>query len=128
MPQSPTPPAKNAGDSHRIQVQPKDCVHCSDESQSLDNVPAPAFVARSTTSLSLLQTSPRRPHEVASSNRKNASPAYLARDRTPSPSDRSDSVLIPVHAPSSAILPSVVSFLKIDASRRRKQDGVKISL
>ena len=121
-------PAVRASDSHRIQPPPKGCVPCSGESLSPDYGLAPAASAPWALLLSLLQTSPFPLREFASFNRKKAKPAGLAQDRAPSPSDRSDSVLIPVHATSSAILPSVVSFLKIDGSRRRKLDGVKIWL
>jgi hypothetical protein len=51
-----------------------------------------------------------------------------AQERTPEQSDRSDSVLIPVHAICSTIPPAVVSSRKIDTWRRRKQDAVKIPL
>jgi hypothetical protein len=79
-------------------------------------------------SLSLLQTSPLRFLEAASSNRKKANPANLDPDRTPLLSDRSDSALKPVPATSPAIPPDVVSSHKIEISRWRKQDGVKIPL
>src|ERR1017187_4215593 len=61
-------------------------------------------------------------------NRKRANPADQDQHRTPLLFGRSDSALIPVHATLSTILPSLVSFLKINASRRRKQGGVKIAL
>ena len=72
-----------ADDSHRILALPKGCAPCSGESQSLDNAPEPAFVARSTPSLSLLQSSPLHTRESASSNRKTGNPADHGHDRTP---------------------------------------------
>ena len=126
IPRSQGQPAKYANDSHRIQAQPKGCVSCSGESQSPDYVLAP--VVPWAPLLSLLQTSPFRLRESASSNRKKANPADYGHDRTPLQSDRSDSAQKPVHATSSTTPPSVVSSHKIDASRRRKQEGVKIAL
>lgn len=79
-------PARSAGladDSHRIQALPKCCAPCSGESRLPDNVPAPAFVARTTPSLSLLQTSPLRSREVASSNRRTANHESRGHDRMP---------------------------------------------
>jgi hypothetical protein len=48
--------------------------------------------------------------------------------RTPSPSDRCDSALIPVHAIWSTLLHRAVSSHKTATSRSDKQDGVKIAL
>src|SRR5208282_2578465 len=98
-------PARLAGDSHRIHTPPKGCALCSDESQLLGYVPVPAFVARSAPSPSLPQTSPLRPRESASSNRKKANHEVHGHDRMHSPSDRSDSALIPSLATSSTVLP-----------------------
>src|SRR5665213_1758316 len=82
-------PAVHASDSHRIQPPPKGCVPCSGESQSPDYGLAPAAPAPWPHLLSLLQISPLRLREFASSNRKKANPAGLGPDRTPLLSDRS---------------------------------------
>src|ERR1017187_8874993 len=110
---SPALPEKHADDSHRIQALPKGRAPCSGESRLLDNVPATAFVARSAPSISLPQTSPLRPRESVSSNRKKANHEDHGHDRMHSPSDRFDSALIPTLATSSIVLLSAVSYLKI---------------
>jgi hypothetical protein len=124
----PAPPARLADDTHRNLALPKGCAHRSGESQSLDDFPEPAFVARSTPSLSLLQTSPLHPREVAFSNRRKANPEDHGHDRMPQLSDRFDAAPIQVHATSSIIPPCAVSSNKIATSRNGTQDGVNTAL
>jgi hypothetical protein len=121
-------PAVRASDPLRIRAQPIDSGPCSDESQSPCYAQVQTKPALPLLSLSLLQTSPLHFLEAASSNRKKANPANRDPNRTPLLSDRSDSALKPVRATWPAIPPDVVSSHKIEASRRRKQDGVKIPL
>src|SRR5271167_3518418 len=125
---SPTRPARHADDSHRIHALPKRCAPCSDESRLLDNVPAPTFADRSTSSLSLLQTSPLRPRESASSNRRSANHESRGHDRIHSPSDRLDSALVPVPATSTIVPTWAASCLNIDAWNSLKQDGLYVAL
>src|ERR1700693_6109977 len=128
MRQSPARTAKREGDSNRSQAQPKDCAPCSDESQSRNNVPAPASVARRTPSLSLLQTSPLRPREAASSNRKIANLEDHGHDRTTKQAERFDSAQIPNLATSSTIPTSAASCHKIATRQRLRQDGLYVPL
>ena len=121
-------PAVLASDPPRIRAQPIDSGPCSDESQSPCYTQVQAKPVLRLSSLSLLRTSPLRFLQAASSIRKKANPANLDPDRTPLLSDRSDSALKPVRATSPAISPDVFSFHKIETSRWRKQDGVKIPL
>jgi hypothetical protein len=128
MPQSPALPAKHADDSHRIHALPKGCAPCSGESRLLHNVPATPFVVRRAPSISLPQTSPLRPRESASSNRKKANHEDHGHDRMHSPSDRFDSAPIPTLATSSIVLPWHVSFHKNATWQRPGQDGLHTAL
>ena len=125
---SPEPPATFASDSHRIQPQPKDYGPRLGESKSLDNALAPSFAARSTPSLSPLQTSPLRPRESASPSRKKANPVDPAHDRIRSRFDRSESALKSTHATSSIIPIGAASFHNIDTCHSSKQDELYAAL
>ena len=125
---SPVLPAKHAYDSHGIQALPEGCAPWSGEARLLNHFPATAFGTHSAPSISLPQTSPLRPRESVSSNRKNANREDHGHDRMHSPSDRFDSAPIPTLATSSLVPPRVVSSLKIDARHRSRQDGFYIAL
>src|ERR1700689_4329913 len=125
---SPALTAKHADYSHRIHALPKGCAPCSGESRLLHNVPATPFVVRRAPSISLPQTSPLRPRESASSNRKKANHEDHGHDRIHSPSDRFDSAPIPTLATSSIVLPWPVSFHKNATWQRPGQDGLHIAL